>query len=453
MKTIFITSFHPLLSRNILRTGILDRLSKNNKVIIFAPDYKEEFFRKEFSSENVEIIGVPKKPFGGVRGALIGLGALLLPVSTMILKRKEKFSESKNVFAFLGSVLFLKGIAYIPGIARVYRFLFRIFYNEKFFENFLSERKPDLIFAADILETNDIRLISEAKKRGIFVIGMVRSWDNLTNKGIMPVVPDMILVNNDSIQQELIDIHKVKKDIIRVVGMPQFDYYIGYAPTPREEFFKTLAFDPVKKVIMFAPMGSKFIESDWQILQTLHDAIRDGSIAGKPNLLVRFPPGDGIEHLTRVKMSPEIRVFMDRPGVGFKIDEKKDKEFGREDMVHLADSLYYSDILVNAGSSLCIDIAAFDKPIVFPAFDGFEKVPYLRSVKKLFEYHHYQYLFRTRACKMVYGKQELTDWVNKYLANPEIDADERKRLIEEQCWKHDGKAAERVARILLRQIA
>lgn len=528
MKTIVITSFHPLLSRNILRTGILESVAKDNQVIILAPDYKKDYFEKEFASENVSIVVVPKKPLRGIVGALFGIGALLLPVSTMVLKRKEKFAEDKNIISFLMSLFFLKIIARMLGIVRAYRFLFGAFYNEHFFKEFLSNTRPDLIFATDILEINDIRLIMEAHKLNIPTIGMVRSWDNLTNKGILPVVPDSIIVNNEIIAKELIELHKVKKitvhyelrssasalpqrrcverdgantsqkfsrslwcvssgqtrakscviGSITIVGMPQFDYYIGYKPTPKEVFFNKLGFDPSRKVIMFAPMGSKFIESDWSILQILHDAILDGSIKGKPNLLVRFPPGDGIEHLSRVKISPDVRVFQDRPGVGFKVDEKKDKELNREDMIHLADSLYYSDVLVNAGSSLCIDIAAFDKPIVFPAFDGLEymryahiadsrgldadrrgnvnisiqeHVPYLKSVKKLFQYHHYRYLLRTKACHLARSKQELIEWINTYLDNPSLDSDKRKKLIEEQCWKHDGRAAERIS-IYLREL-
>lgn len=53
-KTIFITSFHPLISRNILSSGILDVLVKNNiKVVIIAPKNKESFFKENFERDDV----------------------------------------------------------------------------------------------------------------------------------------------------------------------------------------------------------------------------------------------------------------------------------------------------------------------------------------------------------------------------------------------------------------
>ena len=63
MKTIFITSFHPLISRNILCTNVLKCLAhnKNIRIIIFCPEYKKSFFIKHFRARNIFIEGINTK--------------------------------------------------------------------------------------------------------------------------------------------------------------------------------------------------------------------------------------------------------------------------------------------------------------------------------------------------------------------------------------------------------
>ena len=58
-KTIFITSFHVLVSRNILASPFFDLLKKDGwKIVVVMPEKKREYFEREFGGENVFIEGV-----------------------------------------------------------------------------------------------------------------------------------------------------------------------------------------------------------------------------------------------------------------------------------------------------------------------------------------------------------------------------------------------------------
>lgn len=452
MKTIFITSFHPLISRNILRTGILEGLKEDVHVYILCPKRKEEYFIREFAKKNeVDVIGVEERPLTKKEHILRTLGALLLPTSTIFFKRKEKFQRDRKVTDYFFSFFFLYIFARVRHASQLYRRLCAALYDRDIFAALFKQHHPDLIFSTDVLEWNDVRLLVEAKRHDIKTIGMVRSWDNLTNKSLLPVESDHFFVNNAIIRNELVAFNKIRFKDISIVGMPQFDYYVGYTPTGRKNFFEKLGFYPERRIILFAPMGEKFIASDWNILQILHDAIEEGQIQGSPQILVRYPPGDGMAR-EKLRLSERVKIYFDRPGRSFSSRRKKDNEFDNDDMIHLADSLFYSSVLVNAGSSLCIDMAAFDRPIVFPAFDGVE-TPYFRSAKKLFLYHHYQYLLRTKACRVVKNKEELIEWINAYLVRSDIDREKRKRLIKEQVGLFDGKAHERIDRHIRQLLA
>ena len=60
-QTIFITSFHPLIMRNILATPILDYLlEKNVRVVVFAPEKTKFYFEWEFESRGVIVESVSR---------------------------------------------------------------------------------------------------------------------------------------------------------------------------------------------------------------------------------------------------------------------------------------------------------------------------------------------------------------------------------------------------------
>jgi len=59
MKTIFIPIYQGHQARNVFRTKIFKLLKENNfKIVIFCKKIKEEPYKKEFGSSQVEIIGV-----------------------------------------------------------------------------------------------------------------------------------------------------------------------------------------------------------------------------------------------------------------------------------------------------------------------------------------------------------------------------------------------------------
>ena len=59
MKTVFITSFHILISRNILAAGIPRLLvAEGFRVVVLVPEYKLTYFRERFAGPNVLIEGI-----------------------------------------------------------------------------------------------------------------------------------------------------------------------------------------------------------------------------------------------------------------------------------------------------------------------------------------------------------------------------------------------------------
>jgi hypothetical protein len=98
---------------------------------------------------------------------------------------------------------------------------------------------------------------------------------------------------------------------------------------------------------------------------------------------------------------------------------------------------------------MSIDAAAFDKPVINLAFDGYEKLPYIKSVRRLYDLEHYVPVVKSGGVRLAYNEKELIEWINKYLENPSLDRVGRKRMLEEQCYKFDGKSTARTAGYVL----
>jgi hypothetical protein len=121
-------------------------------------------------------------------------------------------------------------------------------------------------------------------------------------------------------------------------------------------------------------------------------------------------------------------------------------------MVHLASTIHHSSVIVNIASTMAIDAAVLDKPVVAVAFGATGKRPRSKFFDDIFEHSHYRKLAVTGGLHIVQSLEELVDAVRAYLDNPAIDADGRNRLRESLCFQLDGQAGARAAAVVLRQL-
>lgn len=437
MRTIFITSFHGLISR-VLQSGVLDCLKKdeNLKIILLVPDFKKEYFEKEFSDKNIIIEGLNDKNLPPRAYIFHKLSFILLDTKTMRLTRRS-FRGYKHFYEFALAQFMASFLGRWKFIRNLFRAINYYFSGKLVFNGLFGKYTPDLIFSTDIKHVLDTQLVIEAKKRKIFTIGMVRSWDYLTGKGMVRVIPDKMVVHNESIKMETMKYVDMNEKDIFVSGLPHFDPYINKKRIGREEFFKKIGLDSNKKLLLYIPWGDKFADTDWQFLQMLPDDLQ---------ILMRLPPGDTV-NLEKFKQHKKIAV--DSPGIVFGGRGRKTNEMDYEDLLHLANTLYYSDVVVAPPSTLAIDAAAFDKPVVLMAFDGENKKSYYKSVRHYYDFNHISNLVKTGGQKLAKNKNELINYINDYLKNPSLDKEGRKRVVNEQCWKLNGKSSERLANYIL----
>jgi hypothetical protein len=438
--TIFITSFHPLISRNILRTGLLERFSKDNHIIILVPDFKKEYFLKEFGSASVRIEGVDMR-LTWADLIFRKLALVLANTKAVYIRRRAQYFQDKGFLRFLFYTLASKVIGGSQVFLMMVRFTDMKFFKSRRFENIFDKYSPDLVFSTDLQNELDVRLLKEAKVRRVRNVGMIRSWDNLTSKGIIRIVPDQIVVQNKIVLEEAVRYDFIRRENISVVGIPHYDKYFADKFLMRADFIVRFGPDLSKKTILFAPIGDRYIRSnnlDKKVLEILSGL--------NVNILVRLPPTDTVNF--KDFKSKGARVVFQETGVKTGGGGKKLNEINKEDDETLALSLRFCDLVVTGQSTIAVDAAVFDKPVIAVNFDSEPRV-YWDSVRRYYDYEYYLPILKSGGVKVAESPEKLMELATKYLEDPDLDKHGRKVILNEQAQFTDGKSTERLADILI----
>jgi hypothetical protein len=121
-----------------------------------------------------------------------------------------------------------------------------------------------------------------------------------------------------------------------------------------------------------------------------------------------------------------------------------------DEMRWLASLLRRAGVCVNVASTLAIDAALADTPVVGVAFDASASLPHERSIRRAYDYTHYRPIVESGGAPIAGSFEELIDRVNGYLADPTRDAVGRRRIAEEPAGLLDDHAGRRVARAIAR---
>ena len=422
-KTIFITCFFNMVARNILSTSFFDSLKSRSdlRVVLLVPKDKESLYRKEFGSGNIIIEPINIKKTGTTNLFFHLIFWNLLDTESKKIHKIVQLNKNKNVFSF-----FIKSFISKVGHFKIFiSFLRWIDYKivpGGGYDRLFDFYKPSIIFSTDpqdlrLHEFGDSYLLREAKRHSVATIAMSRSWDSITTKGILRTLPDVLIVQNMNIKNQTAKYHFMNPDKIKVVGIPHYDNYVSGKRSDREEFFKKIGFDGKKKLILFVPPSDI-----WTGDKTLNEHLLRELGKTKEQIMVRFPIFGGLD-LGDFKSGGNL--FFDMPGSSEKLEESF---MDKEDDDHLADSLYHCDVVVTGPSSLMLDAAVFDKPIVLIGYDGDKKKPYWQKLGRYYDYEHQKDFINSGFAKIAKTPEELVSFVKDYLNNPKLDCGARKKI-------------------------
>ncbi|OHB17403.1 MAG: hypothetical protein A2734_01570 [Parcubacteria group bacterium RIFCSPHIGHO2_01_FULL_40_30] len=451
---VFLSNFHPFITKNVLNSGVLNFLLNRADVIIFVSKNDERYFKELYQKNNVTVEGIDIGHLARSRKnkLFIRIADWLLDTNVGRFRKIENLERTGDKIKYFFSLIFTRFFSRIKPFKRFIRELDYQINNPRPFELFFSKYKPSVVFATDIFSDYDLLLLKNARSFGVKTVAMVRSWDNTTGWGYARFAPDKLIVHNEIMKAEMPKYHDISEKIIQISGIPQFEQYLKMKPTSREEFYNKIGADINKRLVLFAPAGNFFIDTDWQICQILKDLYYEDKIPKDIQFIIRLHPFLPVD-LSQFK--PDENFIIDITGSAlFKptLNTKTGGELDKEFLQHLFDSLHYSSLVINTISSIIIDAAALDKPLITVNFNGWEKdVPVLKSLKRWRLAENQISWMSFGMTPLIENKEELVEWINKYLNNPALDSDKRKIFKQAYCGNYDGRSAERIASFVLDQ--
>jgi hypothetical protein len=157
---------------------------------------------------------------------------------------------------------------------------------------FIAQRKPDVVVVTPLVELNSPQheYVRCAHELGIPTVMPVASWDNLTVKGVVHELPQLVCAWNEEQASELRALHHVPADRIAITGAVAYDHWFGWQPRrSREEFCQLVGLDPARPYVLHAGSSPFIAPSESDVLADWIAALQ----------AERHPGLDGLQVLVR----------------------------------------------------------------------------------------------------------------------------------------------------------
>jgi len=433
MKTILYSVPTGYLARNLLRTGVIEKLLLNDdiRIVIVSPGYDNEDFRKEFSFSDRIFI--------------------------------EKMHEVPRHFDFFDKVIYKFWL--LAHELRIFQYVYKLLlkiqtakrYYDKYhhlYKPIFDKYEPNLIVGASIggSSSGGFPILAEARKRGIKILVLINSWDNISKrKGAMRTRPDILAVWNESQKEEALKWNFFKSSDVIIVGAPNFDlYWEKDTFFEKDRFFEMLNLNPAKKLIVITATLDNIVTNTY-IIDILIDALKKGKFVAPVQLLFRPSPSLGFEQNVA-----EYKSYYNNPSVIIDRNSQFLTELGwnpkKEQIIYFANLMKHCDVLVNIASTATLEATIVDKPIVNIAFSTAEPELFQRRIVGSVFKNHYKPILDMKATYLAKDPNDLVAGVNRYLTNPSLEREKRKNLKNTFIGKTDGGAVEKITQLILRLI-
>lgn len=314
-------------------------------------------------------------------------------------------------------------------------------------EERLRKLGPDLIISTGPYQFEQPGVFSAARKLGIPTVAYIPSWDNVTTKNRLVYKYDGYIVWNEQIRSELYEFYPQSRNAhVHVVGAPQFDvFYQERFYESRETFCGHQELDPKLPIILYAIGSPNFLKEHHGALW-LAERVASGAL-GDVQMLVRPHPIHDNAEMKQLFDSFGSRVRLQESSQAGKALTKRTQDEGQ--ITEWVNTFRHADVVVNLSSTVTIDAAIFDKPVVNLDFDPQPSKADQQLIKDVnHKWNHFKPIAESGGVWLVNDFEELEGAVSGYLADPSLHREKRRWIAEYVCGHLDGKCGERMARAI-----
>lgn len=253
-------------------------------------------------------------------------------------------------------------------------------------DRFVADLDPDAVVVSPLVDarTDLTDYVRAARALGRPSALAVASWDNLSSKGLVRVVPDRVLVWNETQRREAAEFHRVPARRIAITGAQPYDRWFDRRPaSTREELLARHGLSGEGPLLLFAgsTKQNQAPELEPRFVRAWVDALR---ASGRPELaaapiLVRPHPTNG-EAWRQASLDghENVAVWL-RP---------RELPVAEADRADYFDALHHSAAVVAINSTALIEATILDRPAHTVA------LPEFRALQR--DLIHYHYLLPER---------------------------------------------------------
>jgi len=288
-------------------------------------------------------------------------------------------------------------------------------------------------------------LMRALQELGLPTVTHILSFDNLTSFGYRPLKSfDLYLVWSDIMARELVDFYGVSVDKIEITGTPQFDFHLrDDYQWDRPTTLRALGLEDDSPYILYCANNVRQTPREPELLYHLVKAFEKEPGLNALRWAVRLHPLDDYDRWDALASRlPALRVH--RPWIHPVTGAAYWGSPKDHDIALLTNSLRHSSLVISIGSTIALDCAVIDVPIVNVGFH-----PDSGSLEDLYYHnahysHHYEPITRSTAAPVASNIGELINLANEAIDKPRARSIFRKQLTAELCGPVDGHAADRI---------
>ena len=326
------------------------------------------------------------------------------------------------------------------------------------YADLFASHKPDLVIASTAGWRLDRYLLREATRHHVPTMAAIVGWDNPSSYAIRGASVDYATCWSQLQKDELVYGSDWKPERVHIGGIPSYDgYFRKQWQLSKEDYFKLHHLDPQRKLISYACSFVHFAPN-FPNVEALAKLVSSHSLAEPSQLLVRLHPSH---------FQDKPRIFAEERESIFALEKQYPNVhvvkpvalggslgyYGGEDMDEKSSMMSHSDVLVTVYSTMVVETAVHDTPIVAAVIDvpgGWNQPKkFSLSLKKIGNWPTHKRFRDAKAGRVASNEKELCEVINLYLRNPSLDSAERRKFIEDEITFTDATSGRRTAEFIL----
>lgn len=283
---------------------------------------------------------------------------------------------------------------------------------------------PDLVVVSPVTfrgSSAEVEYLKSARVLGIKTALPVISWDNLTARGLMHILPDRLFVWNETQKKEAEKYMNFPEEKIRIIGAPCFDVWFnhGVEPMSREKFCESYGLRAEDPIVLYLGSSRNIARDETWLIKDIKQAFESSKYPELRKTQIIFRPHPGYAKPYKNFSVKNVPV-LPRNGA---LPEAE------EDLKLFLNSIHHSIAVIEINTSGIIDTIIAGKPAIAMM------VPEYASSRE--GTLHFRQLLEAGALEEVLTPEECAETIYNLMKGIDMKKINREKFIKNFIRPHD----------------